>query len=207
MTEWAHALQPLPREFYNRSVTLVAREALGKLLVRKVRNGLGIGRIVETEAYLASTDDACHASIGKNRKNGSMFGPPGHAYVYVIHARHCVNLVTEPEGVPSAVLVRAIEPLTGIERMQRQRGTEVLLNLTRGPARLCEALSIDRELDGWDLTLGSKLWLADDSASAPLAIQTSPRVGVTSAFDLPLRFYVAGNRFVSQRKRADYKLL
>src|SRR6185369_10004342 len=98
---------PLPRSFYDRPVTLVAREVLGKLLVRKERNRLTVGRIVEAEAYLASGDDACHAAKGRNRKNAAMFGPAGHAYVYVIHARHCVNLVTEAEGVPSAVLVRA----------------------------------------------------------------------------------------------------
>jgi DNA-3-methyladenine glycosylase len=184
-------------------VTLVAQEVLGKLLVRKEGRRLAVGRIVEAEAYLACGDDACHASKGRNRKNGAMFGPPGHAYVYVIHARHCVNLVTEPEGVPSAVLVRALEPISGLDLMHERRGTEAILDLARGPARLCEALAIDRALDGWDLTRGQKLWLADDPAAAPFEIRTSPRIGVTSAFDLPLRFYVAGNRFVSKLKRGE----
>lgn len=197
------SLPPLPRSFYDRPVTLVAREVLGKLLIRKAGRRLTVGRIVEAEAYLASGDDACHAAKGRNRKNATMFGPPGLAYVYVIHARHCVNLVTEPAGTPSAVLVRALEPLAGLDLMHDRRGAEAVLDLARGPARLCEALAIDRTLDGWDLTRGQKLWLADDPAATPFEIRTSPRIGVTSAHDLPLRFYVAGNRFVSKLKRGE----
>jgi DNA-3-methyladenine glycosylase len=193
---------PLPREFYDRDPIAVARELLGKRLVRRSDAGLCIGRIVEAEAYLAERDSACHASRGKNRKNATMFGPPGHAYVYVIHARHCLNFVTEPEGRPSAILLRAIEPLAGIELMQQRRGTERVLDLARGPARLCEALAIDRRHDGVDLTLGVDLWIANDPDvdAASLRIARSPRIGVTSAHGRLLRFFLPGNPFVSGGK-------
>jgi DNA-3-methyladenine glycosylase len=190
----------LPREFYDRDPIAVARDLLGKRLVRTTAAGTCSGRIVETEAYLANRDSACHASRGKNKKNATMFGPPGHAYVYVIHARHCLNFVTEREGRPSAVLIRAIEPLEGIASMHERRGTERLLDLARGPARLCEALDIDRRQDGHDLTLGCELWVDEELEIAPLRIVKSPRVGVTSAHGRLLRFCLAGSPFVSGRK-------
>ncbi|HZL88695.1 MAG TPA: DNA-3-methyladenine glycosylase [Pirellulaceae bacterium] len=195
-------LAPLPREFYDRDPVAVARDLLGKRLICCGNAGLCGGRIVETEAYLAERDSACHASRGKNRKNATMFGPPGHAYVYVIHARHCLNFVTEPAGRGSAVLLRAIEPLVGIDVMQQRRRTEALLDVARGPARLCEALNIDRRHDGLDLTLGRELWIAEDpeTIGMPLSIARSPRIGVTSAHRRLLRFFLAGNRYVSGRK-------
>ena len=142
--------KPLPRSFYNRDVILVARELLGKRLVRRTREGVASGRIVEVEAYLADGDSACHASRGMTRRNAAMFGPPGHAYVYSIHARFCLNVVTDLADVPSAVLIRAVEPLEGVAFMQRRRGKEKLRDLTCGPARLCEAFDVDRKLDRWD---------------------------------------------------------
>jgi DNA-3-methyladenine glycosylase len=174
---------------------------VGKRLIRETPAGLCGGRIVETEAYLSVRDPACHASRGKTRRNASMFGPPGHAYVYMIHSRWCLNAVTEPAGVPSAILIRAIEPLDGIELMQQRRRTEILRDLTRGPARLCEALAIDRTYDGWDLTVGRELWIADDPehAETPLRIARSGRIGISSAQRRLLRFFLAGNRFVSGR--------
>jgi DNA-3-methyladenine glycosylase len=131
-----------------------------------------------------------------------MFGPPGHAYVYVIHARHCLNFVTEAAGRPSAILIRAIEPLDGIVSMQERRGTELLLDLARGPARLCEALHIDRRQDGHDLTLGRELWISEDRelSGIPLPIVKSPRIGVTSAHGRLLRFYLAGSPYVSGKR-------
>lgn len=195
-------LLPLPRRFYNRPVTVVARELLGKRLVRELEGGLLVGRIVEAEAYLASGDSACHSARGQTRKNAAMFGPPGHAYVYPIHSRYCFNAVTEPVGVASAVLIRAIEPLEGLSQMASHRGVAKPLDLARGPARLCEALALDRQFDGWDLTLGERLWIARDASFRlrPDQIAVSPRIGVTSAHDLPLRFYVAGSKFVSGRR-------
>lgn len=191
----------LPRGFYLRDPVVVARELLGKRLWRETSAGLCGGRIVEAEAYLSSRDPACHASRGMTRRNAAMFGPPGHAYVYMIHHRWCFNAVTEPAGVPSAILIRAIEPLDGIDLMQHRRRTEILRDLARGPARLCEALAIDRTHNGYDLTLGRDLWIADDpnsTATSPRIIR-SARIGVTSAHRRLLRFYIANNPFVSGR--------
>ena len=195
--------RPLPRKFYDRHAADVARDLLGKLLVRETAEGPVSGRILETEAYLAADDSACHAARGKTRKNASMFGPPGHAYVYPIHSRYCFNVVTEPEGVASAVLVRAVEPLTGLTLMQTRRGRDVLRELASGPAKLCEAFDIDRRLDGWDLTLGRQLWIVDDGVPpVPAAsIGCSPRIGVTSAEHLPLRFYIRSHALVSGPRR------
>jgi DNA-3-methyladenine glycosylase len=198
--------RPLRRGFYDRDVVTVARELLGTCLVRTTEAGLVAGRMVEVEAYLAADDPANHAYRGRSRRNASMFGPPGHAYVYAIHSRWCLNAVTEPEGVPSAVLIRAVEPLAGLDLMRKRRrmrakeGRSISdSDLARGPARLCEAFAIDRTLDGWDLTRGAQLWIARDSAPLdPDAITASPRVGVTSACDEPLRFYIAGSPFVSR---------
>lgn len=194
-------MQPLDRDFYNRPTAVVARELLGKHLVRADRWGIVGGRIVEVEAYLATGDPACHAARGMTRRNASMFGAPGTAYVYMIHAKWCFNVVTEPEGVACAVLVRAIEPLSGVARMRRRRGPVAELDLTRGPARLCQALDIDRRWDGWDLTRGESLWVTEKQgvgeAVADSEIGASPRIGISSAQELPLRFYLRNARHVS----------
>jgi DNA-3-methyladenine glycosylase len=189
----------LPRSFYCRDPVIVARDLLGMRLVRRTRAGVTSGRIVEVEAYLAEHDSACHASRGATRGNRAMFGPPGRAYVYPIHSRHCFNAVTQAPGIPSAVLIRALEPLDGLWLMRRRRGRQKPLELARGPARLCEALAIDRRLDRWDLTRGCRLWIeanAADLAPGP-RIGQSPRIGVTSAHELPLRFFLKDNPFVS----------
>src|SRR5947199_5156850 len=117
---------PIERAFYNRAPAVVARDLIGRWLFRQTSAGLCGGTIVEAEAYLASRDPACHASRGMTHRNASMFGPPGHAYVYMIHSRWCLNAVTGPEGVPSAILIRAIEPLIGIDLMQRRRRTDIV---------------------------------------------------------------------------------
>lgn len=194
---------PLPRAFYDRDPVQVARDLLGKLLIRQGDTGIESGLIVEVEAYLARDDPANHAFRGRTRKNASMFGPPGHAYVYAIHARWCLNAVTEPVGIASAVLIRAVEPRAGVEHMQRRRRTEIIRDLARGPGRLCEAFAINRELDGCDLTRRGPLWIAQptDADTAPARIHTAARVGVTSAEALPLRFFIADNRFVSRPGR------
>jgi DNA-3-methyladenine glycosylase len=195
---------PLARDFYARHPAIVARELLGKRLIRASDDGaLVIGRIVETEAYLSSRDRACHANRGKTRRNATMFGPAGHAYVYMIHARWCLNAVTEEVGLGSAVLIRAIEPIDGIELMQARRSTEVLFDLARGPARLCQALDVTKRHDGWDLTRGEELWIAEDPAinGTPQKITRSGRIGISAAQHRLLRFYLAGNRYVSGRRR------
>lgn len=198
-------MKPLTRDFYDRDPQAVAADLLGKLLVRKSDGGLCAGYIVETEAYLSCEDAACHASRGRTRKNATMFGRPGLLYVYPIHSRHCMNAVTEDEGTASAVLIRAIEPVTGIARMERRRGTTVARDLARGPGRLCQALDVDRRLDGWDLTSGRRIWIAEDEVSVrpPVSVARSARIGVTSAHDLELRFFVAGSPFASGTSRLN----
>jgi DNA-3-methyladenine glycosylase len=171
-------------------------------LIRRSRAGICAGRIVETEAYLAEDDPACHAYRGKNRKNATMFGPAGRLYVYCIHARYCLNAVTEQQDVGSAVLIRAVEPTLGIELMRHRRQRQALRDLSRGPARLCEAFDVDRQFDGWNLLRGTRIWIADADRVryGKDEIGVSTRIGVTSAHDRELRFFVRGNLFVSGSK-------
>ena len=131
---------PLPSDFYNRDPVTVARQLLGKLLVRRTRQGLCAGRIVESEAYLAQNDPGCHAYGGRRTdRNATMFGPPGTAYVYLCHGKALICAVTEPENIASVVLIRAIEPLTGIDLMTARRGNVHGYEVTRGPGKLCQA--------------------------------------------------------------------
>jgi DNA-3-methyladenine glycosylase len=174
---------------------------LGQALLRRIDDQWVGGLIVETEAYLAAGDLASHSARGKTRSNASMFARPGTLYVYPIHAKHCLNAVTEQEHVGCAVLIRAIEPIWGISRMQQHRGFDDARRLTRGPAMLCQALAVDRSDDGADL-------VGDDGsitiARPPIAwaaeVAQSPRIGISKAIDHPLRYFVRGNRFVSGRK-------
>ena len=190
---------PTPLAFYQRDAISVARDLLGMILVRRDRCGVAAGRIVETEAYLHEGDTASHSHRGRTPRNASMFGPAGRSYVYTIHARFCFNVVTDCRRIASAVLIRALEPLAGQSLMHRRRKVEQPRLLTRGPARLCEALAIDRRLDGWDLTRGKRVWIAEDhSFERPGDIAVSPRIGVTSAKELPYRFFLAGNPYVSR---------
>jgi DNA-3-methyladenine glycosylase len=200
-------LRPLPRAFFARDPRRVARELLGKVLVRREQNGALTARIVEVEAYLGERDPAAHASAGKTLRNAVLFGPPGHAYIYFIYGNHyCLNVSCEPEGSAGSVLFRALEPLTGMETMARSRGIELRSskdwrNLTSGPGRLCEAFGITRTRDNaCDLTSdASSLWLGDDGYRIR-GIVVTPRVGIVKAADKPLRYVLAGNRFVSGLK-------
>lgn len=194
----------LTRAFYDRETTVVARELLGTRLVRRTRAGTTAGRIVEVEAYLEESDAACHATRGRTRGNAAMFGPPGRAYVYPIHSRYCFNAVTRARGQAAAVLIRAVEPTAGIPLMQQRRGCEMILDLARGPARLCQAFAIDRRLDHWDLTSGTRLWIEEDvMAKSDLPVRTSVRIGVTAAHDMPLRYFLVGNPFVSGPRKLN----
>jgi DNA-3-methyladenine glycosylase len=208
-------LRPLPRAFFDRDPRRVARELLGKVLVRRERSGVTVGRIVECEAYLGKNDPASHAYRGMTERNRVMFGAPGHCYVYFTYGMHyCANVSCQGEGKAGAVLLRALEPLEGIERMMTRRKVSVakrtnngssraasLHLLTSGPARLCEALAIDRERDnGKDLTdASSDLYLADDGYRATRVV-TGPRIGITKAADRPLRYSIARNGFVSGKR-------
>jgi DNA-3-methyladenine glycosylase len=170
------------------------------VLVRRLAGQRLAGRIVETEAYLGAEDAASHAYRGPTPRNRAMFGPPGHAYVYFIYGNHfCLNVVTGAVGEGQAVLIRALEPLEGIAVMQAQRRRTAVLELTNGPGKLCQALAVDRRLDGHDLTLGETLWLEAGPPVGP--VLSGPRVGVrgdAEALAAPWRFYLGGNPFVSR---------
>ncbi len=190
--------QPIPREFYNRPTLIVARELLGKYLYRKYQSSYLVGKIVEVEAYIGQTDPACHAAVGKTARNAVMFGPPGYAYVYFIYGVHyCLNVVTEAEGFPAAVLIRALEPVQGIEIMKKLRKIDVVENLTNGPGKLCQALAIDRRLNGADLC-GNELFISEGEPVAESQIARSPRIGIRVGTEHHWRFYLKDNPFVSK---------
>jgi DNA-3-methyladenine glycosylase len=187
------------RRFYGRPPAEVARELIGCEFIRETPEGPAGGIIVETEAYLADGDPASHSHRGPTKRNQAMFGPPGHAYVYTIHTRYCFNIVTEKVGMGSAVLVRAIEPTIGIELMKSRRRREKLLELARGPGRLCEALAIDLRMNGHDLIASDELVVRRQRSKADRPVSVSTRIGISSATDLLLRFTMEANRFVSRR--------
>ena len=198
---------PLPGSFYMPSAAIVAPRLLGHFLVRQTSAGLCSGIIVETEAYLAD-DPACHGFTRETARNRSMFGPPGRAYIYFIYGNHwCCNAVCRAPGVAEAVLIRAIQPVLGEEWMRVNRAGKSPHELTNGPAKLCEALNIDRKLDGADLCdATSPLFIAENpdvkkfrSAHGPR--MTTTRIGLSVAEHLPLRFYLAGSEFVSRRDK------
>lgn len=208
-------IRPLDRAFFSRDPRRVARELLGKVLVRQkehadVRQAAGArltARIVEVEAYLGAEDPAAHAAAGNTARTSVLFGPPGYAYVYFIYGNHyCLNVSCEPEGRAGSVLIRALEPLSGMEEMAKARGIEIhgpkdLLKLNSGPGRLAQAFAITRDLDnGCDLTsVASGLWIGEDGYR-PHGVRITPRIGITKAADRPLRYMLAGNAFVSGRK-------
>jgi DNA-3-methyladenine glycosylase len=212
-------LRVLPRSFYDREPAEVARDLLGKLLVRRLETGTMLaGRIVEAEAYLGESDPAAHAYAGKTPRNAVLFGPPGHAYVYFIYGNHyCFNVSCMEEGFAGCVLLRALEPVAGIAEMTELRGVKLFSNgtgaaapkpalmrkISSGPGRLAQALGITRALhNSTDLTSTrlSDLWIADDGCIPP-QIQVTPRINVNKAVDWPLRFTVAGIGCVSGPKR------
>ncbi len=199
---------PLPREFFYPDPRKVSRELLGKLLVRKNGRHPLIARIVEVEAYLGTDDAAAHAASGLTPRNAVLFGPPGYAYIYFIYGNHyCLNVSCLPDGIAGGILIRALEPLSGIKEMAALRGltldgTKNLKLLTSGPGRLAEAFGITREQDnGKDLTsVKCDLYMADDGTPSP-KIAVTTRIGLTKAADLPLRYIISGNKFVSGPRR------
>ena len=196
----------LSRSFYDRDPRRVGPELLGKVLVRRKLRKLLVGRIVEVEAYLGTEDPAAHASRGRTARNAVLFGPPGYAYVYFIYGNHyCLNVSCLPDGVPGGILFRALEPLRGIEEMTKLRRLAQPADtrkIASGPGRLAAAFAITRERDnGKDLTDSrSDLYIADDGTPAPRLLITK-RIGITKARDMPLRYVVAGDRFVSGSAR------
>lgn len=191
-------MQKLMVRFFERPTVEVARSLLGKILVHDSEAGVAAGRIVETEAYLFHDDPACHAARGKTNRNAAMFGPPGTAYVYLVYGLHyCFNVVTGKAGEGEAVLVRSLEPLSGLDLMAFRRGNPKARLLASGPGRLCQALGIGKSQNGADLSAGS-LFLAGDGYP-DAEIITTGRIGITVAAGLPLRFYIAGNSYVSRK--------
>jgi DNA-3-methyladenine glycosylase len=199
------AFEPLARAFYEPPADVVAARLLGHLLLRRTPEGLCGGLIVETEAYLQD-DPACHAFNGITPRNRTMFGPPGHAYVYFIYGNHhCVNAVCQPPGRGEAVLIRALMVVLGEPIMCKHRVARSRHELTNGPGKLCAALAIDLSLDGTDLCdPASPLFIAANPFHEACVqwlgpVATSQRIGITRAADWPLRFYLANSAFVSRR--------
>ena len=195
----------LDRSFYERPTLKVASDLIGKVLVRRLKGRNLAGKIIETEAYIGPSDLACHASKGRTPRTSVMFGPPGVAYVYMIYGSYfCLNAVTEAEGYPAAVLIRAVEPLENVHVMRTLRyNPDRDTNIASGPGKLCKAMSIDKSLNEVDLA-GKILWIEDRKLEVG-AIETSPRVGVDYAGeykDKLWRFYERGNPHVS-RVRAN----
>jgi len=193
----------LTHDFYSRPTLEVARDLLGKVLVRRLKGRNLSGKIVETEAYVGPEDLACHASKGKTARTSIMFEQGGRAYVYMIYGFYfCLNAVTEPRDYPAAVLIRAIEPLEHVAVMRRLRKNPSRdSNIASGPGKLCMALSIDKSLNGADLT-GNMLWIEDRKLDVG-AIEAGPRIGVDYAGeykDKPWRFYIGENPHVSRIK-------
>ena len=187
----------LGREFYLQPTLKVARALIGKEFVCRSAKSTLSGKIVETEAYIGEDDPACHARFGKTRRNSIMFGAGGFTYVYFVYGMYdMLNFVTEKAGFPAAVLIRALEPIEGIEVMKKRRQTDSLRNLTSGPGKLCRAFGIKAKDTGIDLTGDS--WFVLDSGSSPSQIATAPRIGINDGLEHLWRFYEIDNNFVSR---------
>lgn len=189
----------LDRAFYSQPTLRLATSLLGKHLVHESSAGRLSGWIVEVEAYLWRRDPACHAARGMTNKNRSMFSQPGTLYVYCIHSCWCMNVVSEIEGRGAAVLIRALEPIEGLEHMHGQRSVANPVELTNGPGKLCQALSIGRQHDGLDLVGHDALWIEQPSTVPPFRVSRSPRIGIREGTELLYRYFIDGNRFVSGR--------
>jgi DNA-3-methyladenine glycosylase len=191
----------LPADFYGRETEIVAREMLGTVLECRTNDGLASGIIVETEAYVGEHDLACHAAAGRTRRTESLYGPPGISYVYFIYGMYwCFNAVTRAAGSPSAVLVRALEPLDGISLMHRRRPRVTKeIDLTNGPGKLCTALGITGSMSGKSLQR-HPLVVRRGEAVPDDRIEVTARIGITKSADWPLRWIVRGNPFVSKGK-------
>lgn len=201
------ALLPLSRDFYSRDPRAVSRDLLGKVLVRRQDRKLLRARIVEVEAYLGKDDPAAHSASGRTARNFVLFGPPGLTYVYFIYGNHyCFNVSCLPDGEAGGVLFRALEPISGIEQMAEARDIALdeatdLRKLTSGPGRLAEAFGITRQRDNEkDLTSRKSDLVIVDDGFRPQRIEITPRIGITKAAEHPLRFFIAGNKFVSKMK-------
>jgi DNA-3-methyladenine glycosylase len=190
----------LDREFYARPTRDVARDLLGQFVVSETDEGRAAGRIVETEAYLGPDDPASHAARLRRGRVEVMWGEPGIAYVYRSYGVHAMlNLVAEPAGVTGAVLIRALEPVAGIDLMRERRGVAAERLLCSGPGRLCQALGIGLDLHGTDLVTSPRLWIAPGTPAR--AVSTSGRIGISRGHEHPWRYWISGNPHVSAHRR------
>jgi len=192
---------PLQREFYHRPAAELARDLLGKILTHDTPQGRTAGRIVETEGYLGIGDLAAHSARGLTPRTRVIFGPPGHAYVYLIYGMYeCLNVVADAKGVAGCVLIRALEPLEGLDQMRLRRpSARRSEDLANGPGKLSLAMGITRRQNGADLTHGP-LTISAPRRALAFDVSVSPRIGITQSRELPLRFFVGGNRFVSRSR-------
>ena len=188
----------LPISFYKRNTVEVARDLVGKILIKKINRQWVGGIIVETEAYLSHGDHASHSHRGITTANSAMFQPAGTLYVYPIHTHRCFNVVTEKNDQGCAVLIRALEPIWGINQMITLRKTREIRQLARGPGRLCQSLAINRDHNGQNLANCKSIRIASSKYPAPM-ITTTKRIGISQDADLPLRFLHDGNWYVSGR--------
>jgi len=200
--DWRRAVRAPRAQELARPTIAVARELLGAVLEHVTPDGVVAGRIVETEAYLAAGDPASHSHRGRTDRNDSMFGPPGRAYVYLCYGVHrCFNVVTAPAGTGEAVLVRALEPLEGLELMRSRRGVARDRDLCSGPGKLCAALGIELAHDGVDLARSAlRLWWPRSRAGYAL-LTAGPRIGIRHAAELPLRFALRDSAWTSRSAR------
>jgi DNA-3-methyladenine glycosylase len=190
----------LPKKFFAGDTLRVARSLLGTLLVRQIDGERVSGIVVETEAYLSADDPASHSHRGPSRKNAAMFMPPGTLYVYSIHAKYCLNIVTDANNVGAAVLNRALEPWEGIEQKRVHRGREEPRDLCSGPARLCQALAVDASKDKLNLLDSDEVWLEKPPQAVRRRqwnVTTTSRIGVSSGRDLEYRYFIDGHHCVS----------
>jgi DNA-3-methyladenine glycosylase len=187
-------------DFFKGTTEEVAKKLLGKILVRIIKGKILSGKIVETEAYLDENDFASHSAVGMTERNKVMFGEAGLVYVYFTYGMHyCFNVVTGETGKGSAVLIRSLEPIDGIDLMKKFRQKNDVHILTNGPAKLCQALKIDRRLNGIDLKTSKEIFIAEPEDNEKLGIVITKRIGIKKSQDLPLRFYVKENKFVSKK--------
>lgn len=207
LSSLSNSLVPLKQDFYLLDCVRVAKNLLGKYFVKKISNNFIIGKIVETEAYSGINDQASHSYCGITKRNEVMFKEGGHLYVYLSYGvNYCANVVTGKENFGEAVLLRAIEPIRGIEilALNRYQKTNIsdkeLINLTNGPGKICKAFKIDLKENGTNLT-SNNLFIAENPDDEKIEIKSSQRIGISKSKELPWRFFISDNKFVSDYKK------
>ncbi|MFN4150110.1 MAG: DNA-3-methyladenine glycosylase [Candidatus Sericytochromatia bacterium] len=192
----------LNKNFYTKTADIIAKELLGKIIYRKTNHGVIIARIVETEAYLGNNDLASHSYIGKTERNKAMFQEGSYTYVYKIYGMYnCFNIVTGKKDCGEAVLIRALEPLSELDLIYKYRKTQKEKDLTNGPGKLCQALNITIEDNMKDLMFSDDIVVSENINKDIFEIITTTRIGITKSADLPLRFYIKGNKYVSKYQK------